>query len=127
MTVVGRLPVEIDRAGGFAITLSDQPYPEIERLYSINLGGYDRGGFTETHRNKFVAPTAWPRLSAAGSVGGSASDPAHRSLGEDYLFAELPPHRALWIFRGMDVHVIVGWARGDGGQCFRRSGGAALR
>jgi hypothetical protein len=45
---------EIDHADGFDVSLRPEPYAGIERLYYVNLGGYDRADFSEKHRNMFV-------------------------------------------------------------------------
>lgn len=47
-------------ADGYKIELKEAPVEdEINKLYFVNLGGYDRKQFTEAHKNVFVvAPTA---------------------------------------------------------------------
>lgn len=41
-------------ADGYDIQLSDQPTESTEKLYFVNLGGYDPQQFTELHENIFV-------------------------------------------------------------------------
>ncbi len=58
---------EIDRADGYAVTLRPEPSPAREKLWFVNLGGYDGRDFAEQHRNMFV-------------VAGSARDAKSRAL-----------------------------------------------
>src|SRR3954462_7690207 len=43
----------LDSADGHNITLKPEPSSGAERLYFVNLGGYDPGDFTELHKNVF--------------------------------------------------------------------------
>lgn len=45
---------EIDRADGFDVSLRSEPFAGRERLFYVNLGGYEAGDFSERHRNVFV-------------------------------------------------------------------------
>ena len=45
---------EIEHADGFDVSLSPEPYHGEERLYFVNLGGYNPDEFAESHRNVFV-------------------------------------------------------------------------
>lgn len=45
---------EIDHADGYDISLQSEPYAGSERLFYVNLGGYDPADFSEKHRNMFV-------------------------------------------------------------------------
>lgn len=45
---------EIGHADGYEISLRPEPFPGDERLYYVNLGGYDGRDFAERHRNVFV-------------------------------------------------------------------------
>ena len=45
---------EIGRADGYEVSLRPEPFEGPERLYYVNLGGYDGQGFSEQHRNVFV-------------------------------------------------------------------------
>lgn len=50
---------ELTSADGHDITLSTQPSDAEDKLWFVNLGGYDPADFTELHQNVFVvAPTA---------------------------------------------------------------------
>lgn len=45
---------ELSRADGYAVTLKPEPFTGPERLYYVNLGGYQPQDFTELHKNMFV-------------------------------------------------------------------------
>jgi len=45
---------EITHADGYDVQLEPEPFAGRERLYYVNLGGYDRAEFLEKHRNVFV-------------------------------------------------------------------------
>jgi hypothetical protein len=45
---------EIGHADGYDISLRDEPFVGPERLFFVNLGGYEPGEFAERHRNVFV-------------------------------------------------------------------------
>lgn len=45
---------EVIHADGYNITLRPEPFEGPERLYFVNLGGYEPGEFAECHRNVFV-------------------------------------------------------------------------
>jgi hypothetical protein len=45
---------EIDHADGYDVALQPEPYAGAERLFYVNLGGYDPADFSEKHRNMFV-------------------------------------------------------------------------
>jgi len=45
---------EIARADGYEVSLRPEPFEGPERLYYVNLGGYDGLAFGEQHRNVFV-------------------------------------------------------------------------
>lgn len=49
---------EIDHADGYDVRLAAAPPVGAERLYFVNLGGYDPGDFAEQHRNMFVVSTS---------------------------------------------------------------------
>ena len=49
---------ELTSADGYNITLSPEPCKSDEKLWFVNLGGYEPGDFNEQHKNIFVvAPT----------------------------------------------------------------------
>lgn len=45
---------EVVHADGYDISLRPEPFTGSERLYFVNLGGYEPGEFAERHRNLFV-------------------------------------------------------------------------
>ena len=45
---------ELSQVDGYDITLSYEPYHGAEKLFYVNLGGYDLNEFTELHKNMFV-------------------------------------------------------------------------
>jgi hypothetical protein len=45
---------EVVHADGYDISLLPEPYVGPEKLFFVNLGGYERGEFAERHRNVFV-------------------------------------------------------------------------
>lgn len=45
---------EVNEADGYEVSLRSEPFEGLERLYYVNLGGYDRADFSERHRNVFV-------------------------------------------------------------------------
>jgi hypothetical protein len=53
---------EISQADGYEVSLRPEPYEGKEKLYYVNLGGYDGVAFAEQHRNVFVVADS---LSAA--------------------------------------------------------------
>jgi len=52
----------IDRADGYDVSLRPEPFEGPEKLYYVNLGGYDGVSFAEQHHNVFVVA---PGLAAA--------------------------------------------------------------
>lgn len=49
---------EISHADGYDISLRPEPSPAREKLWFVNLGGYDGVEFAEQHRNLFVVATS---------------------------------------------------------------------
>lgn len=47
----------LDYADGFSIQISNRPQEQPNKLYFVNLGGYDQQQFTELHKNIFVVAT----------------------------------------------------------------------
>ncbi len=45
---------ELDEVDGYKITLRQEPYPGKEKLFYVNLGGYDPTEFLEKHKNVFI-------------------------------------------------------------------------
>jgi hypothetical protein len=51
---------EISHADGYDVSLSPEPFAGSEKLYYVNLGGYDGVDFAEKHRNVFVVADTLP-------------------------------------------------------------------
>lgn len=51
---------QIDTVDGYTVTLRPEPFDGPERLYYVNLGGYDRAEFIEKHKNAFVVAETAP-------------------------------------------------------------------
>lgn len=49
----------LDCIDGFEIAVVDEPCESQERLWFLNLGGYDLKLFTELHRNVFIIAPDW--------------------------------------------------------------------
>ena len=45
---------ELNHADGYAIHLKKEPFIGPEKLFYVNLGGYEEDEFTEMHKNMFV-------------------------------------------------------------------------
>src|ERR1700761_2296670 len=69
---------EIDHADGYDVSLSTEPYGGKERLYYVNLGGYDRSDFSEKHRNMFVVAESVALAKSRALRTVKAWDAAHR-------------------------------------------------
>jgi len=55
---------EITHADGYDVTLSPEPFFGPEKLYYVNLGGYDPAEFLEKHKNVFVVADTLPQANA---------------------------------------------------------------
>jgi hypothetical protein len=49
---------EVDHADGHDVTLRPEPATGFQKLYFVNLGGYDGEEFAEKHKNVFVVATS---------------------------------------------------------------------
>lgn len=99
---------EIRRVDGYDVALRPEPSPAAEKLYFVNLGGYDGREFAEQHRNLFTvaASVAEAKANAMRSVGGWKD--AHR---DDFYEAE---HAfALDALFGPRLHIHLVRAAGD--------------
>lgn len=45
---------ELSQVDGYNVDLRPEPFTGLEKLYYINLGGYDGGEFQEKHKNVFI-------------------------------------------------------------------------
>ncbi|CAN5466499.1 DUF1543 domain-containing protein [soil metagenome] len=55
---------DISHADGYDVSLRSEPFAGAERLYYVNLGGYDGVDFAEKHRNVFVVADTLGRAKA---------------------------------------------------------------
>ena len=76
---------EITAADGHTVSLRPEPFEGSEALYYVNLGGYDRGAFTEQHRNVFVVADTFARAKARALQKARGWDAPHR---DDFYEAE---------------------------------------
>jgi hypothetical protein len=45
---------ELDHVDGYDVSLRDEPFPGDQKLFYVNLGGYNPAEFSEQHKNMFV-------------------------------------------------------------------------
>ena len=69
---------EISQADGYEISLLPEPYEGKEKLYYVNLGGYDGVAFAEQHRNVFVVADSLPAAKARAIKQAAGWTDAHR-------------------------------------------------
>ena len=69
---------EISQADGYEISLAPTPYEGKEKLYYVNLGGYDGVTFAEQHRNVFVVADSLPAAKARAIKQAAGWTDAHR-------------------------------------------------
>lgn len=69
---------EISQADGYEVSLSPTPYEGKEKLYYVNLGGYDGVAFAEQHRNVFVVADSLPAAKARAIKRAKGWTDAHR-------------------------------------------------
>ena len=49
---------ELDHVDGYDVTLSSEPFDGDQKLFYVNLGGYDPTEFIEKHKNMFVVASS---------------------------------------------------------------------
>ena len=69
---------EISQADGYTVSLRPEPFEGPERLYYVNLGGYDGVNFAEQHRNVFVVADSLPAAKARAIKRAADWTDAHR-------------------------------------------------
>ena len=69
---------EISQADGYEVSLRPEPYEGKEKLYYVNLGGYDGVAIAEQHRNVFVVADSLPAAKARAIRLASDWTDAHR-------------------------------------------------
>lgn len=68
----------IESADGYEVTLRSEPFEGPEKLYYVNLGGYDKSEFLEKHRNAFVVATSVSEAKARAKKLAKGWDEPHR-------------------------------------------------
>jgi hypothetical protein len=87
---------EVSHADGYEVSLRPEPFEGPERLYYVNLGGYDGVDFAEKHRNVFVvADSLSGAKSRAIKLAKGWSDPHRDEMYEAYPSDRRPAGRAL--------------------------------
>jgi len=76
---------EISHVDGYDVTLHPEPSTACEKLYFVNLGGYDPKEFAEQHRNLFVVSTSVAEAKARAMATIAGWKDAHR---DDFYEAE---------------------------------------
>jgi len=96
---------EIARVDGYDVTLKAEPWAGAERLYFVNLGGYDGMEFAERHKNLFVVAgsVAEAKAKALKSVNGWSD--AHR---DDLYEAEQAFALDTKFSGGLHIHLTQG-------------------
>jgi len=69
---------EISQADGYEVSLRPEPHQGKEKLYYVNLGGYDGVAFAEQHRNVFVVADTLSAAKARAIKRASDWTDAHR-------------------------------------------------
>jgi hypothetical protein len=69
---------ELDHADGHDISLKQEPSTADEKLYYVNLGGYDKTSFLEQHRNVFVVAKSVAEAKARAIKQAKGWDAPHR-------------------------------------------------
>ena len=69
---------ELDHADGYDISLKPEPFAGVERLYYVNLGGYDTSDFSEKHRNIFVVSSTLAGAKSRALKSAQGWDALHR-------------------------------------------------
>src|ERR1700753_672769 len=69
---------EIDHADGYDVALRSEPSIAEEKLYYVNLGGYDKSKFIEMHQNVFVVAKSVPEAKARAIKHAKGWHAAHR-------------------------------------------------
>lgn len=76
---------EITHVDGYAVALSAEPSQGPEKLYFVNLGGYDEAAFAEKHRSLFVVAVSAAEAKTKALRSASGWKDAHR---DDFYEAE---------------------------------------
>jgi hypothetical protein len=69
---------ELDQVDGYDVELRPEPFLGPEKLYYINLGGYDAGEFLEKHKNVFIVASTVSEAKGRAIKGAKPWSVAHR-------------------------------------------------
>jgi hypothetical protein len=69
---------ELTHVDGYEITLRAEPFEGVEKLFYVNLGGYDGTDLSEQHRNVFVVTDTVARAKALAMKRVKGWDAPHR-------------------------------------------------
>lgn len=102
---------EIAHADGYDVALRAEPFAGPEKLYYVNLGGYDGVEFLEKHKNVFVVATTLAAAKARALQSGAGWKDLHR---DDMYEAEqiYCLNERLGMAR-LHVHLVPAAAAGD--------------
>ncbi len=95
---------EITHADGYDVTLQSEPFNGPERLYYVNLGGYDPNEFIEKHKNVFVVAESVPQAKARAIKAAKGWTQPHRDemYEAEQAFCLLEAGRE----RGLHIHLM---------------------
>lgn len=93
---------EISHADGYAVTLRPEPSSAPEKLWFVNLGGYDGTDFAEQHKNLFVVAASMKEAKARAMATIEHWRDAHR---DDIYEAELAFGLEGKIGEGLHIHL----------------------
>ena len=69
---------EITHADGYDVSLRPEPFAGPQRLYYVNMGGYDKAQFSELHRNLFIVASNVTEAKRRAKASISGWDQPHR-------------------------------------------------
>lgn len=96
---------EISHADGYDIALRSEPSASAEKLWFVNLGGYDGRDFAEQHKNMFVVATSAKDAKAKALATIADWKDAHR---DDIYEAELAFALDSKVGDGLHIHLTPG-------------------
>jgi hypothetical protein len=98
---------EISHADGYTVTLRSEPSIAPEKLWFVNLGGYDGRDFAEQHKNLFVVATSLKEAKDRALATISGWKDLHR---DDIYEAEQAFSLDGAVGSGLHIHLIPGAA-----------------
>ncbi|MEN3748382.1 DUF1543 domain-containing protein [Sphingomonas sp. HF-S3] len=101
---------EISHADGYIVTLRPEPSTAREKLWFVNLGGYDGKGFAEQHKNMFVVASSMKEAKDRALATLSGWKDSHR---DDIYEAEQAFALDRAVGDGLHIHLTPGAAAGQ--------------